>query len=90
MPARRASDATSPRYSGRCTSRPLLAGSGSITTAAIRPPSSANTASIAASSSNGTTTVVAATAFGTPAESAIACVASPEPALTSMPSAWPW
>jgi hypothetical protein len=78
------------RNSARCTSRPALAGSGSTMTHAISAPRSANSRARAGSSSSGSTSVSAAISLGTPAELGVPKVASPEPAFTSSPSAWPW
>ena len=71
------------RNSRRCSSRPWLAGTGSMMSAAMRAPSRANKASAAASSSSGSTRVQAVNASGTPADEGRPKVARPEPAATS-------
>ncbi len=71
------------RNSGRCSNKPLFAGTGSMMTAAMRSPSAANSFSAAAVSSSGSTRVSAASSFGTPCEDGWPNVASPEPAATS-------
>ena len=73
-----------------CTRRPLLAGMGSMTTAATSSPCSAKMWSTIASSSNEATTVVATVDSGIPGLLAMPKVANPLPALTISASTWPW
>ena len=58
-------------------------------TAAIRSPWLRNTASTAGASLNGAVSVSPAIPAGTPGLSGSPSVATPEPALTKKPSAWP-
>ena len=63
---------------------------GSTMTAAISGPTFANALSRAAVSLKGRTRVSATVPSGTPFEPGMPRVATPEPAATSSPSAWPW
>ena len=68
----------------------MLAGIGSTISAAISSRFSSNAARMASRSLNGTTTVSATAAVGTPPEPGSPSVTTPEPALASSMSAWPW
>ncbi len=68
----------------------MLAATGSTTKAAISPGNFRNASSSAEASLYGTTVVRAAISSGTPGLPAIPRVATPEPAETRKPSAWPW
>jgi hypothetical protein len=68
----------------------MLPTTGSTMTAAMSAPCSAKTCSSAAVSLKGAVMVFAATEAVTPGLSGRPRVATPEPALTSRLSPWPW
>ena len=68
----------------------MFAATGSTITAAMPSPCLTNASAAASRSLYGTTIVSAAAPVGTPGVDGIASVASPEPALASSASAWPW
>ena len=68
----------------------MLPGIGSTMSAAISSRFASKAARIASRSLNGTTSVSATAAGGTPAEPGMPSVTTPEPAVASSMSAWPW
>ena len=68
----------------------MFAATGSTMIAASPSPWRRTASAAASRSLYGTTIVSAAAPVGTPGEAGIPSVASPEPALASSASAWPW
>ena len=68
----------------------MLPATGSTMTAAICSRAPAKASLHRSTELNGSARVVSAKLCGTPAVSAMPSVATPEPALTSSESTWPW